>query len=744
MKAYTLSTAQYALLLQQLQHHADFEVNYISTPTDTKQHLYFLKQAIEMNFDGHQIRLDDQALNGQDKRQLHKKIRGILKSLPTPNQSSQKPSHQTITQAKIIWTTDKAGNLVPTSDQFDDVYFSHANGLSESCYVFIEQNQLPKRFLAQHLAQQHAQTAQYFVIGETGFGTGLNFLATCHAWQIAHQQAQSLSTQTNPPAILHFISTEKYPLKKHDLQTALATWRHHVPKLAVWIDALIHHYPLAIAGCHRRFFEIDGVCVLLDLWLGDAKDSLTQLTQQTTAHLKIDAWFLDGFAPSKNSELWSVELFALIKQLSKKSTTLATFTAAGHVKRHLQQLGASVLKVKGFGHKREMICANFEHAFDDDKQPSRPKTALIIGAGISGLMAAYSLSLRGITCTLIDKVAPLNGASGNPRALLSPKLTHASYANIHLATSAHLYANWLYHTLSQRQSPPLFSQTGTLDLFAPNPKSHDKLSTLVNSYPNDFIWQTANFQDQIFTAFFAQAGLVNPQQLSAFILSQPRIHFCTLDVKKIHQDTHGIFITDNRTNTTLQADIAIICAGFESHQLGDVFECRKIRGQVSWWHDSQAVKAFNQQLATITQSSSPACAIKYDGYACTFDDGKPTLLCGASFVRNDTKTDIRPSEHQTNQDKLAQYFPNLSTATPTQGRASIRAQTPDYHPIAGQIDRRLYVMTGMGSKGFALAPLCAEILVSSIMGEFLPTTTTILDNIHPKRPRLQTPINQSD
>lgn len=614
--------------------------------------------------------------------------------------------------ADIHWQTDQQGNLMPISTQFDDVYFSKAGGFAETNYVFLDSNDLPERFarLCEH---------ERFVIAETGFGTGLNFLATCLLWQ-----------KTAPPsARLYFVSTEKYPLSPTDLATALSVWQDD--DTCCFINELMDKYPLAIAGCHRLHFGN----IVLDLWLGDALVSLTKMP----SHM-IDAWFLDGFAPTKNNALWSDDIFKQIKRLSKPSATLATFSSSGLVRRALQSIGMNVFKIKGFGKKREMIKARF----DTTKPCSKPlpTTATVIGAGVSGLFASYALANRGVSVTVIDKLSPLAGASGNPKALFAPKLSLIDGVDEHLPTMSFLYAERIYHSLNQSSNTNIFNQTGVIDFLLPTQKSYDKLKSLIDSYPDELI-TTFNddkhsnhddFNRQLINTIIKKAGLIDPHKLANTILSHPLITFKQFNVKDISTHLEHILLSDG--NQQLSSDIAIICAGFESHLLNNaLFNPRKIRGQVSWLNIKNRPQTLKSPLTT---------PIKYDGYCAQFDD---LLLMGASFVRNDTDTSVRDDEHGFNLDKFAQSLPSIAQSLNINvsqlcGRASIRAQTPDYHPVIGQIGGRLYAMYGMGSKGFGFAPLCGELLAGLIFDEPLPMPHTMLDKISPTRPRLQTPIDQ--
>ncbi len=208
----------------------------------------------------------------------------------------------------------------PLSAEFADVYFSKQSGLDESRYVFIQHNQLTERF-------QQLDNSTPFVVAETGFGTGLNFL-TC--WQLFLQQAPE-------QARLHFISVEKYPLHAADLQLALALW----PELEPLSAQLLQQYLVIQPGYQHFIFQQGRVC--LTLLIGEASEQLSQLDA------KVDAWFLDGFAPSKNPDMWSDALFSQLARLAKPQTTLATFTSAGFVRRGLQAAGCLAVHTQPVG-----------------------------------------------------------------------------------------------------------------------------------------------------------------------------------------------------------------------------------------------------------------------------------------------------------------------------------------------------------------------------------------------------------
>ena len=220
-------------------------------------------------------------------------------------------------------------NNTPYSIDFNDIYFNTDDGLEETEYVFIAHNQLQQRFSNTNLSS--------FTIIETGFGTGLNFLAVSALWlQLAPKNAT-----------LHYIGIEKMPLSPADLTRTHALW----PQFTDISQALIAQYSMLKTGTNQ--FSIAAGRIHIDLQVNDIMLALPQLSQIA------DAWLLDGFAPAKNAAMWSSEVFAQMARLSKTGTTFATFTSAGHVKRGLQSVGFEVNKHKGFGKKREMLSGLF-------------------------------------------------------------------------------------------------------------------------------------------------------------------------------------------------------------------------------------------------------------------------------------------------------------------------------------------------------------------------------------------------
>src|SRR5687767_3275282 len=261
----------------------------------------------------------------------------------------------------------RAPDGTPFSNEFGDVYHSTQGGLAQSRHVFLAGNGLPGRW----------QGRDAFVVLETGFGLGLNFLATWHAWR-------------NDPGKcgrLHFVSVEGRPFTRADLEQALAPFEEVRPLARQLLAA----WPPAIAGFHRLEFEAGRV--VLTLLLGEAHELLPQLV----AHA--DALYLDGFSPARNPGLWSPEIVRELARIAAPGATLATWTVAGGVRAALQDAGFSVDKRPGFAAKREML-AGIRPGTAPAAAPVR--RAVVVGGGLAGTLACARLAARGWSVDLVD------------------------------------------------------------------------------------------------------------------------------------------------------------------------------------------------------------------------------------------------------------------------------------------------------------------------------------------------------
>ncbi|WP_440493672.1 tRNA (5-methylaminomethyl-2-thiouridine)(34)-methyltransferase MnmD, partial [Serratia sarumanii] len=344
-------------------------------------------------------------------------------------------NHAPIQTATLTWNEQGT----PVSKQFDDVYFSNQDGLEETRYVFLHGNRLPQRF-ATH-------PRPLLVVAETGFGTGLNFLTLWQAFAGFRQAEPDAALQR-----LHFISFEKFPLQQADLAAAHARW----PELAPYADELRAQWPLPLPGCHRLLLAEGRIT--LDLWFGDVNELLPQF--DASMNNQVDAWFLDGFAPAKNPDMWTEQLFAAMARFARPEGSFATFTAAGFVRRGLQQAGFQVNRCKGFGQKREMLAGCLPadaqptpHPAPWYRRPAADNTAdiALIGGGVASALTALALLRRGATVTLYcADEQPAEGASGNRQGAIYPLLNGSGDALESFFSAAFPFARRQYDALLQQ------------------------------------------------------------------------------------------------------------------------------------------------------------------------------------------------------------------------------------------------------------------------------------------------------
>jgi tRNA 5-methylaminomethyl-2-thiouridine biosynthesis bifunctional protein len=592
---------------------------------------------------------------------------------------------------------------VPVSKQFGDVYFSKDNGLLETRHVFLNGNDLPTRL-------KNLNDFEYFSVGETGFGTGLNILALWQLWQ---------QVRPNNQSHLHAISVEKFPLSKQDLIRALNAW----PELSHLSTQLIEQYPLPIAGCHRLSFPEERFSI--DLWLGDAHDIFPIMEKSNP----VNAWFLDGFAPSCNPDMWEENVLNNIVRLSDFGTSFASFSVAGVLKRGLKAHGIQISRPRGFKHKREMLKAIWEKSTPDEDSTQSENAAntehnkkqrqiAIIGAGIAGLSSAWAFAQRGHKVVIFDQSAPLAGGSGNPLALLNPKLCPIEQSSDHLMTLAWQHALTHYKKFSAFRA----IQVNQLAL-----KNADDLLDLANQYPAQIIEKHQSENISPSTKYSAlkllEAGSVYPHKLRDQILAHPNIEFVKAKISKISQAQLVEIWADDKI--CLEADHAVVCTARHSQELlENIPQLKPIRGQVSWVNNENAPLDMQQ-------------AYSYGGYCMQLDHQQ--LVLGASFYPNRDDEDVLLEDHVHNYNLIHSVFPEYAEKLPSvenwQGRASVRAQSQDYFPLLGKVSdqKEIYVFAGLGSKGFLFSPLCSEVLVAEILGEAFPISSSLRKKLNVRR-----------
>ena len=657
-------------------------------------------------------------------------------------------------QAKISWNEDN----IPLCLRHDDIYFSTLGGIDESRYVFVEANELGKRW--------KTFRNNTYVVAETGFGTGLNFLLTWQKWdQSPHK-----------PQRLHYISTEKFPLRKQDMHRATQAW----PELGNYCAELLDNYPILTPGPHR--LVLAGGQITLDLLLGDAQQQLEAYWDNAWSlekKLAVHSWYLDGFAPVKNPDMWSSALFTQLALMSNQDTQFSTFTAASDIRRGLENNGFTVEKLPGFGPKREMLRGKFTGKLKNHKDREWPqpwhitgtpdidvKKAIIIGAGLAGCTSAEALLRRGWQVNLIeqhDQVA--KEASGNSQGVLYTRLSHQQSLLSDFTLQSYLFSlNYYKNKFSKGELQQQIdgSLCGALHLFKNttdnvHPQLQEFLAgtdNLAQHLSSEQASKEAGIADIGAGLFFPGAGWISPVSLCRQITQHPLLNLISNTGPVSIRGNEGCWQVLSENGTVIDTSaVLIIASGISSAKFEpfDWLPLQKIRGQTSLL----AANTHSQQLKTV---------LCHEGYIAPEQNGQHCI--GATFDIDDHALNLREVDHRKNLEQLAKASPALEkhfqqdNQNPQGGRVGFRCASPDYLPLVGpapiptlfdehyaglrkdarqRIDaeggylKGLYINTGHGSRGLTSSPWCGEFLASLICNEPLPTSKELSRALLPAR-----------
>lgn len=606
----------------------------------------------------------------------------------------------------------------PWSSLYEDVYFSLAGAQAQAEHVFLQGNDLPARW----------QQRDCFVIVETGFGLGNNFLATWAAWQQDPQRAERL----------HFISVEKHPLSQADLQQGL----HAAKAPEALVQQLLHHWPLALPGVHRLEFEAGRV--VLSLFFGDAAAQLSQISARA------DAIYLDGFSPAKNPEIWSPAVFSALGGLSDANTTLATWSVASTVCEGLTHAGFVLEKIPGFANKREMLRGRFRG--QRPRLPhSTPERILVIGAGLAGSSIAERLAQRGCHVDLLEAQEDIaQSASGNLAGAFRPLPSKDDNILSRITRAGFSYGLRHLAQLKALGQEVLWEACGALHL-ARNPDGELKQQAVIASLnmPREYInWvdakkashlagHTANFGGW----WFPSGGWIQPRSLcqANIAAGAANIHLHTnKSVWQLQRDGAEWCALDANGILIARAPQVVLANAVDARRLAqaDWLPLRAARGQVS-----------HLPMAQLAPLGVVVCG---QGYITPGIGGHAAL--GASFVLDDFDLALREDEHAENLAKLGLMLPDMAeaiTATALDGRVGMRPVTADRLPLVGRMpiftsgekhtlttlprQEGLWLITGFGARGLVWSSLCAELLASQICQEPLPLERELADAMDPGR-----------
>ncbi|MBW8844609.1 MAG: FAD-dependent 5-carboxymethylaminomethyl-2-thiouridine(34) oxidoreductase MnmC [Burkholderiales bacterium] len=599
---------------------------------------------------------------------------------------------------------DFSDPTAPASPTFGDVYHSRAGALPQARHVFVAGNGLPGRW----------QGRERFVVLETGFGLGNNFLATWDAWRQDPARCERLV----------FVSVEKHPLRRDDLARV-----HAASPLRELAMELVDRWPPLTAGLHTLSFE--GGRVELLLGLGDARTLLRELV------LQADALYLDGFAPQRNPELWDEWLLKSLARHAVLGTTAATWSISRPMRRSLAALGFEVELAPGFANKPEMTVARFapRHVLQRPagREPLAPgaKRAVIVGAGLAGAACALALSRQGVACTVVDALSgPAQASSGNPAGLFHGTVNpddgpHARFNRAAaLATQALLAELGLPHQhglLRLETRLPLASMQGAPGYV--EALSAEAASALAGTALAHPAW------------FYPGGGAVDPAAYTRAMLTASGAEL-RLDtrVAVLREEPDGWSLCDAAGQLIANAPLVVLAGGHAQlpllGELGDGLVVQ--RGQLS-------------HLASAPWC--PAVPVAGEGYAIA--DGRGGGWCGATTQDGDLDAALRATDQA---DNLARYARLAGLAavpeTPLAGRVAWRLIAPDRLPLIGGLaapgalaeqlrlqPRRpgLVVCTAFASRGIGWAALAGRLVAALALGSPRPLEAELLDAVDPLR-----------
>ena len=612
----------------------------------------------------------------------------------------------------------------PRAIDFDDVYHPHGGAFEQARHVFLGGNGLPQRWSGR----------DHFVVLETGFGLGNNFLATWAAWRDHFARCGHL----------WFLSLDKHPPRLDDLRRAHA--HSTEPGLA---RELIAAWPPLTPDLHRRDFAQG--CVHLLLAFGDLARWLPQWVAS------VDAFYLDGFAPAKNPAMWEPRLLQQLGRLAAPGATAATWSTARTVRDALATADFSVQRRAGFDHKREMLTATHTPRHRAPRPAGRryvgtTDPVAIVGAGLAGAACAHALARLGVRSRVIDAHAAVaEGGSGQPAGLLhgvvhhddSPHTrwfragalrAHETIAPVIASGAVRGALNGLLRVERQldREAMQRVLDAQALPAAYVQALSPTEASALAGCAVNGTAW------------CYPGGGWVDPRSLVRHWLDHAQVELVLRTrVTRIAREADGrwrLFDTGDRVVCETETLVLANADGLQPLLADQRWPLLRSRGQVTW-------------IADAPSHWRPMLPVAGDGYAIALDGG---LLCGATSDLDDDFTAPRQADHRRNLDALQRLSGRPWDPMPDAlaGRVAWRVHTRDRLPLLGGVplppaarastsrqdqprfiarEPGLHLFAALGSRGLTQAPLAAEVLAAMLTGTPLPVGAALLDAVDAAR-----------
>jgi len=567
-----------------------------------------------------------------------------------------------------------AADGTPWSEEFGDVYHSAAGGPAQARHVFLAGNRLPERWAGR----------ERFVILETGFGFGLNFLATWQAWRRDPARCGKL----------HFVSVEKHPFTLQDLRALHSRY----PEFEREAAELHSAWPMLVPGAHR--LELDAGRIVLTLFFSDIK-LLRDL------RLAADAIYLDGFSPARNPDMWSHALLRAVSRLAAPGATAATWSVAASVRAALESAGFAVEKAAGFGNKKEMLLARTIRKANFASTPRR--NAVVIGAGLAGAAICERLCARGWQVRLVERhAAAAQEASGNHAGSFHPLVTPDDSVFARLTRAGFLYGllNW------EKLDGVRWDRCGVLQLARDAKEDASQRASIANlALPAEYAQYVtreeaaahAGVPVEAAGLWFPEAGWIQPQSLV-----NAQLAACGDRLERVF---------NNEIKKLEEEAVVILATAGDALSPVPHARLRRVRGQLTYL-PGESIDA-------------PRAVLLRGGMVLPSVDG--VCVVGASYDLDDADPAPRASSHAGNLERLERIIPVKTRPQSLEGRVAFRTVAPDRLPLVGKLAEGVYGALAYGSRGLLWSALAAEVLASELEGDPMPLEGTLLNALDPGR-----------
>lgn len=601
---------------------------------------------------------------------------------------------------------------VPVSTAYHDVYYPPAGPVRQAEQVFLRGSDLPQRW----------QGRRQFTLCETGFGLGSNFLATWRAWRDDPQRSE----------FLHFVSIEAHPFRRDDLARV---YKQMPPTLQDLAQELLDAWPVLVPGIHR--IELDQGRVTLTLALGKAESIMREL------QCRADAFYLDGFAPRGNPDMWTRSVLGQLVRLAAPGATVASWCCASQVRRDLASVGFEVFKVPGTDGKWCTLRATLRpHLGRRDAAPE-PGRVVVVGAGLAGAACAWELARRGQAVLVCDPVLRLGldgSHRGHRQAAISPAFALDDAPLARLSRNGVLRAWQGWKNLPPAARP---RRAGTL-LFGQAGNSDADIQDALARLQLDVDWVQWWSQEQASQAvgastargglYFPQGMVVDPAALTAQLLDHPLIECLPERVQVWAGQTPGSWDIHLEGGRVAERTTRVVLAAagrsldvlhpdvLATHHWPRLASLQNLAGQVSY-------------LPAGTRLTASGPTLSGAGYILPAQDGGQVI--GSTYLRTGQEPQVTLQGHAQNLSKVGAMLSGAAAVPPEsvqEGWAGWRAALSDHLPVMGGLQGHpgLFMTAAYGSRGLSWSLLAAGLLASRWLDEPTPLERRLEQAVQPR------------